>query len=47
LANGDQLVIPPITDFPIASLTERKKQKGGRKHRENLRRAKTARLEEK
>jgi hypothetical protein len=47
LANGDQLVIPPITDFPTASLTERKRQKRGRKHGENLRRANGAKLEAK
>jgi len=41
------VVIPPITDFPTASLTERKKQKGGRKHGENLRRSNTAKLEAK
>ena len=41
MANGDQLVIPPITGFPTASLSERKRQKGGRKHGENQRRANT------
>jgi hypothetical protein len=47
LANGDQLVIPPITDFPTASLTEGKRQKRGRKHGENLRRSNGAKLEAK
>jgi hypothetical protein len=40
-------VIPPITDFPTASLLQGKRQKKGKKHEEKPRRANTTKWRKK
>jgi hypothetical protein len=48
LANGELiLAIPPISQFPIGSLSQGKRQKRGRNMGGKVRRAKTEKLEEK